>query len=132
MPSIILKCCVLALVTGILALLLREIHGGQWALFCVITGAVVLFIFGLSMLEEWLGQIRIFIEKSGIQGKEWGVLLKGSLICICVDFTAEFCKSTGQPLLAQGLEMVGRVCMAILAIPFIVEILSMVEGILQA
>lgn len=132
MPSLILKCCMFALVTGLLALLLREIHGGQWTLLCLLAGGIVLFIYGLSMLSDWFDQIHLFVEKSGINRNEWGILLKGTFICICVDFTTELCKNTGQPLLAQGLELVGRVTMAMLAIPFIIEILSLAEEILQA
>lgn len=132
MPTILLKCCLFALITGILALLLREIHGGQWSLYCVLISGIILLISGLSMFEDWFLEIRSLVEKSGIQGSAWSALLKGTFICICGDFTGEFCKSSGQPLLAQGVEMVGRISLGILAVPFVVEMLSMVEGILQA
>ena len=132
MTSILLKCCIFALITGVLALLLREIPGGQWSFYCVLVSGIMLFISGLSMFEEFYLQIRSLIEKSGLQSTEFGVLLKGTILCICGDFTGEFCKSTGQPLLAHGIELIGRICLGILAIPFILEMLSMVEGILHA
>lgn len=132
MASMVLKCCMFAVLIGVLSILLRELCGAQWATFCAIAGAITLLIFGLSSLEDWIGQIRILIDKSGLDGKDWRVLLKSALVCLSVDFTADFCKNMGQPLLAHGLEIVGRVCLGILAVPYILEVLSMLEGILQA
>ena len=131
MPTILLKCCMFALITGVLALLLREIHGIQWSLLCVIAGGILLLMTGLTMFDKFILQIQTLVDKSGIQGTEWRALIKGSLICICGDFTGEFCKNTGQPLLAQGIEMVGRISLGILAVPFVIEMLSLVEDILQ-
>ncbi len=132
MASMMLKCCLFAILTGVLALLLRELQSGQWSMLCVLAGGIVLVTVAVSAFGEWLGQIRTFVEKSGLEGKEWAALLKSALVCISVDVTGEFCKNMGQPFLAHGLEMAGRVCLGVIAIPYILDVLSLLESILRA
>ena len=132
MPTVILKCCLFVLVTGLVSLLMRDLCGGTWGLLCGVLGGIVLFVYAVSFFEDWLSQIGSLVEKSGLSGKEWGVMIKCTMICICVDFTADFCKSAGQPMLAHGLELTGRIGIALLAIPYVLEVLSLIESVLQA
>ncbi len=125
MAALIVKCGMTALVTALIALLLKETKTELSAL-CCIAGGTVICITALSVMGDLMGDLRALVEKSNLSQQDLKMVLKCIGICFLVDFVAGFCRHIGQPFLASALELAGKIGMCLLCIPFVLQVMDLV------
>lgn len=131
MTGVVVKCGLGALITSILALILKETRT-EWGTVCGLIGGVMISLSAFTLLESLLSAASAFVGKSGIEKDQLTAILKCIGLCFLVDFTAGFCRNAGQASLAAALELVGKVCLCVLCLPFALELLDLVQTVLTA
>ena len=131
MTGIVVKCCVIALVTALIALVLKEMRL-EWSGILGLLGCVVLILAAISMFEQILTSISSFVMQSGLDREEFTAIAKCTGITFLVDFVSGFCRGQGQISLATAVETIGRISVCVLAIPFALELLGLANQILSA
>lgn len=120
----------LVLAAAVLCLLVRQ--AGEPVL-ALVLGLAVGVLLWLRLLPE-LGQVCAafagLAEQAGLQPGYLAVLLKIILISYLAEFGAALCRDAGEGALAGRLELAGRVAVVALALPVVVELLTMVLSIL--
>lgn len=129
MSALVIKCGIAALLTGIVAIILKELRT-EWGTISALTGGVMISLAALTLLENTFIDIGTLVEKSGIEKDQLSVIVKCMGLCYVVDFSAGFCRNVGQTFLASSLEFAGKVSLCILSIPFVLELLDLVNRIL--
>lgn len=129
MSALVVKCGIAALITGIVAIILKEVRM-EWGILSTLAGGVMVSLAALTLMENTFTDIGTFVEKSGIEKDQLSVIVKCMGLCYVVDFSAGFCRNAGQTFLASSLEFAGKVSLCILSIPFVLDLLDLVNQIL--
>ncbi len=131
MAGIVVKCCIIALVAGIVMIILKEIHL-DWSGLCGLLAGIMLMLAAFDMIEQILLSISTFLQQSGLEKDRFTAVIKCMGITFLVDFVAGFCRGQGQLSLATAIETVGRISVCVIAIPFALDLLGLANQIISA
>ncbi len=131
MAGMVIKCCIIALVSCIVVLILKELRL-EWSGLSGLLGGVILALTVCIIMEEIMTKISPFVVKSGLEKNSLHAILKCIGITFLVDFISGFCRSQGQLSIALALEMVGRISICVIALPFAMDLLNLANQILFA
>ncbi len=75
-------------------------------------------------------QIRIFLDRAGVNTEYAEILLKSLGVCLLVQFAADACRDTGESSLAGKIEFAGRVSVAVLALPLFRAVIDLAVSLI--
>ncbi len=104
-----------------LAAVLRRQHPEQAMAVTLGAGALLLTAV-LSRAVGLIGDMRDFLEKSGLSGDYLHVVFKALGICLLTQLAADVCKDAGEQALANKAEFAGKVSLLLLALPLFEKI----------
>lgn len=131
MTGIVVKCCVVALITCIVIVILKEMRQ-EWSGVCGLFGGVMILIAAFTFVDQLVMWMSSVISKSGIDKTHLQAIVKCIGITFIVDYIAGFCRGQGQLSLATAVETVGRVGVCTIALPFAFDLLELADQILSA
>lgn len=106
----------LAILTAVLASLLRRYHREYAMLLSVLGGALILFMV-FSNVTPALSGIAQLLSGSGVSGEYTAVLCKTLGTCFLAQFAADACRDAGEGSLATKVELAGKIAVILLALP---------------
>lgn len=119
------------LLAGAVISLLVKQAGQLWLAPILGLGVGALVLLRLApMLGEVLAVFADMAEQSGLGREYMAVLLKILAASYVAEFGAALCRDAGEGAFAAKVELVGRVCVAVLALPVVVDMLTLVLEIL--
>ena len=75
-------------------------------------------------------QIRIFLDRAGVNTEYAEILLKSLGVCLLVQFAADACRDAGESSLAGKIEFAGRVSVAVLALPLFRAVIDLAVSLI--
>lgn len=119
------------LLAGAVMSLLVKQAGQLWLAPILGLGVGALVLLRLApMLGEVLAVFADLAEQSGLGREYMAVLLKILAASYVAEFGAALCRDAGEGAFAAKVELAGRVCVVVLALPVVVDMLTLVLEIL--
>lgn len=113
----------LALVTAVIAVLLRR-YNQEYAVVVSITAGVVILVQILANILPAIRQINDLLSAAQLSGEYALILFKTLGICFLAQFAADSCRDAGETALASKVELAGKLCIVLLALPLFEKIAS--------
>lgn len=113
----------LAVVTAAVCLLLRQ-YRPELALPVSLAAGALLLWMSVTALEPVLETVRSLMTKGGIRENYVKIMVKTLGICYLTRLAADSCTDAGQAALAGKVELAGRVCLLVLALPLFESLLE--------
>lgn len=121
--------CILAVVTAIIAIALKQ-NVPQFALVLSLVTGVVILISIASYLPDFTEKLDLLMTQTGVDAEYSKVLLKAVGICFICQFSSDICKDSGQSALAGKVELAGKILILISSLPLMEEILETANSLL--
>ena len=106
----------LAILTAVLATLMRRYHKEYAMLLSVLGGGLILFMI-FQNFTPVLSSITDMLSASGVSGEYTIILIKKLGTCFLAQFAADACRDAGESSLASKVELAGKVAVILMALP---------------
>jgi stage III sporulation protein AD len=121
----------IAILSAILAAMLRRYHQEYSVILSIAAGIIILFeVF--ANIAPALRQINSLLSASGISSEYAAILLKALGICFLAQFAADSCRDAGESALASKVELAGKIAIVILSLPLFENIATTAIGLIGA
>lgn len=127
----IMAICALAVVSAVMALLLRQ-RSPQTALLISIGAGVVILLSFIRQILLTADDIRTILEGGGIDSDDIMILLKLLGICFLTEFTCDTVTEAGMLSLATNLSFAGKLTVIFTALPLFSELIELVSSLAMA
>jgi stage III sporulation protein AD len=118
------------IVSAVLLTVVRQYKPEYAMLLSVACGVVLLF----SVVSEILGIVDTITEitqKAAISSESIAILVKSLGICYIAQLAKDCCADSGETSLANKIDIVARVALAVLSLPLITQILNIITDLLK-
>ena len=122
--------CALAVVSAVMALLLRQ-RSPQTALLISIGAGVVILLTFVRQILLTADDIRTILEAGGIDSDDIMILLKVLGICFLTEFTCDTVTEAGMLSLATNLSFAGKLTVLFTALPLFSELIGLVSSLVM-
>ncbi len=119
----VLSICIAAVVTSVLAVLLRK-HNAEYTLMLGVCGASLIFVSIISEVLLAVDAIKSIVDVASVNVTYIEILLKCVGICFLTEFTSDCCKDASQSALSSVVLMSGRIITLLTAFPMFEEFLA--------
>jgi stage III sporulation protein AD len=126
----IMAICALAVVSAVMALLLRH-RSPQTALLISIGAGVVILLTFIRQIVLTADDIRLILEAGGVSSGDVMILLKTLGICFITEFTCDTVTEAGMLSLATNLSFAGKLTVLITALPLFRELIGLVSAMVN-
>ena len=125
----LLQLCGVALVGGMLMLFLKELRP---AMLPPLRLAVSLLVLGtaLALYAPILNRVQELLQSTGV-GEYADVLLRALGIALICELTAILCEDLGEPSVARGIQIFGKLEILVLSLPLVDKVLELAKELLQ-
>lgn len=114
---------ILALVTAVLALVLKE-QKAELALAVSAAGGCVIFFVLVGGVSSFFDDMSGLFAKTGIDNTYLAIILKALGICYITQFVSDLCRDYGQTSLAGRVDLAGKCCILILSAPLMERLIE--------
>lgn len=121
----IITICGAAIVTAVLALMLRSQSPHSAMLLSIASGAVIILSL-LKNMPDTLGGIRSVMADGGIDTADIAILLKVMGICFVTEFTCDCVTEAGLLSLSTNISFAGKILVLLTALPLFQNILDVI------
>ncbi len=118
------------LVACFLAVILKE-QKTSFAIFLTVGASVICIYFVLKQITPYINEIHNIFKKARLDSNYFFTILKGIAICYISKLASDICKDSGQTALASKAELIGKVALIALSIPFLKEVLDIAISLIK-
>lgn len=126
----ILKTVAVAVVSGLLYVILKQLKPEFAPLLLIAGGAVVLAVCVKSAGEVTSGAQSLMAD-AGISAYHVKILLKATVICVTAQIASDLCRDMGAVTLAGAAELAGKISAVSVALPMIKEVALLALGLID-
>ena len=105
-------------------------HNPSFALILSVAASAMAVLFILRLVTPYINELHKIFETSSLKHDYFFTVLKGVAICYISRFAADICKDNGQTALSTKAELMGRIGLIALSVPFLKEILDIALSLL--
>ena len=127
----IISFCVRALVTAVLAVMIRQ-KNGEIALMLSISCGVIILLSLLSQISGIISTVNSIVAVSDMNIEYIKILLKVIGVSLLTEFAVSVCKESGQQGIASNVLLSGKIMITAISLPLYSEILNTVMSITGA
>ena len=127
----IISICVLALVTAVIAVMIKQ-KNGEIALMLSISCGVIILVSLLSQISEIISTVNSIVAASNMNIEYIKILLKVIGISLLTEFAVSVCKESGQQGIASNVLLAGKIMITVISLPLYSEILNTVMSLAGA
>lgn len=119
----ILQIIALGLIVAILSTILRE-YKKEYVILLQIATACIVIVYVFNLCVDELAYIFDYLQEDTDSTQLFVILLKGSVICIITKLAADICKENGNVLVADIIELCGRIVIVLLSLPLLESVIK--------
>lgn len=119
----------LSLTALMLVVLLRQ-YRPEFALGVSLVCAALLLIYGVFKGSEIITAVRTLTAQTGIDEQNISLLLKALGICYITQAAKDICIDCGQSSLGDRVDFVGRITIASLSLPLIMQVVTVITELI--
>lgn len=116
----------IGLLSTIIILILKENKNSSYATIVSIAASIIILLLVVGKLEGIVNLLYELIENTGISRNYLEILLKITGITYLVSIGSNICKDASQNLIAEKIEIAGKIFIVSYSIPLITEVLSQI------
>ena len=117
--------CGVAIVTAVLAVMLRSQSPHSAMLLSVAAGAIIILSL-LKSLPETISGIQSLLSDSGINAADIAILLKVMGICFVTEFTCDCVTEAGLLSLSTNISFAGKILVLLTSLPLFQNIITVI------
>lgn len=115
---LVLKLCIIALITALCAFILKS-HKSELVPLCVIAGGIIMFLYAFDYLTESIEFIRNFTKNAQIDSEIIRIIFKIIGIGFMIEITATSVKDLGFESVADKLILCGKIIIFVVSVPIL-------------
>lgn len=112
------------------AILLKQ-YKPEYAFGISVAAGIIFLLFIVTRAAEIIEEISGFADASGIDSKNYGIVLRCLGVCLVTNAAAETCKDCGQSSIAAKVVIAGKALVLIMALPLFSELMNVIKAILE-
>lgn len=105
-----------AIVTAVIAVMLRRTHAEFGMLISILAGTLILAML-LGALPQVLEQVTELLRAASLPGEYLLILFKALGLCWLAQFAADSCRDAGESALASKVELAGKTAVLLTTLP---------------
>ncbi len=119
----------IAIITAILAVMLKRYHQEYSIIISIAAGILILFQIFANIMPA-IQQINTLLSSAGLTADYAAILFKSLGICFLAQFAADSCRDAGESALASKVEFAGKIAIVVLSLPLFERIASTAVGLI--
>lgn len=119
----------IALTAAALAVLLKQYQQDFSMLVGLAAGTLILLSVVLK-IQPVVAEINSLLSKSGVNPQYVQILLKSLGICFVTQLATDSCRDAGETAIASKVELAGKVCILLMALPLFEQVANLAIGLL--
>lgn len=124
----IFKILAFALVALVLILIVEK-NNKEMGVLLILLASIGILVGVFSSIKEVITILKKLADGAGINSKYLSIIIKVTGIAYLVEIVKNVCVDAGNSSLATKVELAGKLSIAILTIPLITNVISLVEGL---
>ena len=125
----IIKIVGIGLIALILIIIVKQ-YRPEFALYISLIAGVLILYLALDNLTNVINLLKQICDKSGINSKFLGILIKMTGIAFLAEFAISICKDAGEAAIASKVELGSKAIIISMSIPIIYNLLEVILKIL--
>lgn len=109
-----------------IAIIIIKQYKSEFAIYISVIAGIIIIYLIFGKLEGIINLLRTISDKSGINSKFLGLLLKITGIAILTEFGVTICKDAGEGAIASKIEIGSKVIIISMSIPIISSLLEVI------
>lgn len=120
---------VIAVTVVFLVILLKPLKG-EYAMFVVLAGGILILRYGIAQMQQILGTVETLKGYMPYVSDYLGMFIKMVGITYLCEFTAGICRDGGCQSLGGQIEMVGKLSILAISTPVLIALFETIESLL--
>lgn len=112
------------------AILLKQ-YKPEYAFGISVASGVIFLMFIVIKAEAIVAEIEAFADASGVNAKNYKIVLQCLGICLITNAAAETCKDCGQGSIAAKVVIAGKALVLAAALPLFSQLMDVIKAILE-
>lgn len=125
----IIKIVGIGLIALVLIIIVKQ-YRPEFALYISLIAGVLILYFAIDNLQSVINLLKQICQKSGVNSKFLGILLKMTGIAFLAEFAISICKDAGEAAIASKVELGSKAIIISMSIPIIYNLLEVILKIL--
>ena len=125
----IIKIVGIGLIALVLIIILKQ-YRPEFALYISLIAGVLILCLAIDNLQSVINLLKQICQKSGVNSKFLGILLKMTGIAFLAEFAISICKDAGEAAIASKVELGSKAIIISMSIPIIYNLLEVILKIL--
>ena len=125
----IIKIVGIGLIAVVLIIIVKQ-YRPEFALYISLIAGVLILCLAIDNLQSVINLLKQICQKSGVNSKFLGILLKMTGIAFLAEFAISICKDAGEAAIASKVELGSKAIIISMSIPIIYNLLEVILKIL--
>lgn len=125
----IIKIVGIGLIALVLIIIVKQ-YRPEFALYISLIAGVLILCLAIDNLQSVINLLKQICQKSGVNSKFLGILLKMTGIAFLAEFAISICKDAGEGAIASKVELGSKALIISMSIPIIYNLLEVILKIL--
>jgi stage III sporulation protein AD len=125
----IIKIVGIGLIALVLIIIVKQ-YRPEFALYISLIAGVLILYLAIDNLQSVINLLKQICQKSGVNSKFLGILLKMTGIAFLAEFAISICKDAGEAAIASKVELGSKAIIISMSIPIIYNLLEVILKIL--
>ena len=125
----IIKIVGIGLIALVLIIIVKQ-YRPEFALYISLIAGVLILCLAINNLQSVINLLKQICQKSGVNSKFLGILLKMTGIAFLAEFAISICKDAGEAAIASKVELGSKAIIISMSIPIIYNLLEVILKIL--
>lgn len=125
----IIKIVGIGLIALVLIIIVKQ-YRPEFALYISLIAGVLILCLAIDNLQSVINLLKQICQKSGVNSKFLGILLKMTGIAFLAEFAISICKDSGETAIASKVELGSKAIIISMSIPIIYNLLEVILKIL--
>ena len=125
----IIKIVGIGLIALVLIIIVKQ-YRPEFALYISLIAGILILYLAIDNLQSVINLLKQICQKSGVNSKFLGILLKMTGIAFLAEFAISICKDAGEAAIASKVELGSKAIIISMSIPIIYNLLEVILKIL--
>ena len=125
----IIKIVGIGLIALVLIIIVKQ-YRPEFALYISLIAGVLILCLAIDNLQSVINLLKQICQKSGVNSKFLGILLKMTGIAFLAEFAISICKDAGESAISSKIELGTKIIIISMSIPIISSLLEIILKIL--
>ena len=120
----------IAIISSGFIILLKQ-YKPEYAFGVILASSVLLFLYAINIIGNIFTDINSLIVSSGINNKNFSILLRCLGICMVTKIASETCIDCGQSSISSKIDFAGKIVILFTAMPLFSEIIEIIQNLID-